>query len=386
MKGLIVSVSLICMSYVSFGQKTYKCINEQGNVIFKFETYYVWPFSDDMAKFKTKVIINGKSEWRIGFINKNGDIAIEPIYESINLNKYNFIDGVSWVKLPEQKGFFLIDKTGKMILDKKYEKVGDFHEGMCAVYQGLKMGFINTEGEEVIPMKYYGSPRFHNGLVCLYIADAEVRKYGFLNKEGEVEIPFQFEQAGHSGFCKGECRVQVQGKTVLIDKTGEIIFKPILAKNMEDFSCGLAKAFIRPDRTGIGFFNRNNEWVIKPIYHKAVSFENGKTIVSINNKYGVIDTLGNFVIPLKFDNIYGDCGNVGYFACEKDMITYYYNCNGIYFTQHDVVKILPRNQSPYYPFKDSNEKWGYLNADGAYHISAQFESAEAFAEGKAWVY
>ncbi|MDD4150186.1 MAG: WG repeat-containing protein [Bacteroidales bacterium] len=386
MRGVLVFVGLILMSYMSLGQIAYKCINEQGNVLFEFKTQYVWPFSDGMAKFKTLVDINGKLEWRIGFVNEKGDITIEPIYESLNFNKYNFVDGVSWVKLPEQEGFFIIDKTGKKITDKKYAKVGSFHEGMCAVFQGLKMGFVNTKGEEIIPINYNGSPRFQDGLVCLCIADSDVDKYGFLNKEGKLVIPFQLIQTGYSGFNGGECRIQVNGKTCLIDKTGKIVFTPELTKNMKDFSCGLAKAFIRPDRTGVGFFNRNNEWVIEPIYDKAVSFVNGKTIVSINDKCGVIDTLGNFVIPLKFDDISGDCGHVGWFACQKDLIIYYYNCNGMYFTQHNVLKIMHKNQSQYYPFKDSNEKWGYLNEDGSYHIRAQYESVESFVEGKAWVY
>lgn len=110
------------------------------------------------------------------------------------------------------------------------------------------------------------------------------------------------------------------------------------------------------------------------------------TIVSIKEQYGVIDTLGKYVIPLKFDKIIGDCGQSGWFLCEKDLVKYYYNCEGKYFTQHPVKRIKQRKQSIYYPYMDNDEKWGYLNSDGSYHIEAMYEDADSFVEGKAWVY
>jgi hypothetical protein len=386
MKKIVSLLIIIVLSFSLFAQKQYKCINEQGDVMFEFEAHYVWPFSDGMAKFKTTIVENGKAYWRIGFIDKSGKIVINPIYDSSKSRKYDFVDGVSWVKIPDQDGFFLIDKTGKRITEKTYEKVGSIHEGMCSVYQGLNMGFINVKGEEVIPIEYTGDPWFYEGLICLCPAEAEVGKYGFMNKSGELVIPFSFIQAGYSGFRNGECRVQINGKTNLIDKTGKVVFTPALTSNMEGFSCGLAEAYTKPDRTGNGYFDRTNTWVIKPIYDDAKSFKNGKAVVGINDKYGVIDTLGNFIIPLKFDKIYGNCDNSGYFICELNLMKYYYNCDGKYFSQHEIIRMKPRGESQYYPYMDSNDKWGYMNADGTYHIETKYDDVDTFVEGRAWVY
>ncbi len=386
MRKILILITLLCIFFSLCAQKYYKCIDEKGVVLFELETHYVWPFSDGVAKFKTSVVENGKAYWRIGFVNDKGEVIIEPIYESRKSSKCNFKDGVAWVRMPKQERYFLIDKTGTRISDKSYEKVGSFNEGMCAVYDNLNMGFVNTKGEEIIPLKYTGDPWFYEGLVCLCLADAELGKYGFMDKTGELVIPFQYNQAGYSGFQNGECRVMINGKTNLINKTGELVFTPTLVNNMEGFSCGLAKAFTTPDRKGYGFFNRNNEWVVKPIYNKATSFENGLSVVSLSDQYGVIDTLGNYIIPIKFDKIIGDCDDTGYFACEKDLVTYYYNCDGKYFTQHPLKRMSPCKGSDFYPFMDQNNKWGYLNADGSYHIEAQYIEADAFVEGKAWVY
>ena len=369
-----------------FAQKNYKCINQQGEILFELQTDYVWPFSDGMAKFKTSVVENGKSFWRIGFVNENGEIVIEPKFESKKSTKCKFNDGVAWVRLPDTEGYFLIDKTGARITEKTYEKIGRFHEGMCAVYKGYNMGFVNNKGEEIIPIKYTGDPWFYEGLVCLCPAEGQEEKYGFFDKQGNIAIPFQFKQAGFSGFSNGECRVMINGKTNIIDKQSNVVFSPSLTNNMSDFSDGLSMAYTKPDRTGVGYFNRENVWVIKPIYDKGTSFEDGRAIVKLNDKYGVIDTLGNYIIPLKYDKILGGCEDSGYFMCELNLIKYYFNCDGKYFTEHPLKRLKSCNNTEYYPFMDENEKWGYFNSDGSYHIKAQYDDVDSFVEGKAWVY
>ncbi len=386
MKKLLILLTICGVAFTLYAQKNYQCINEQGDVLFEIETHYVWPFSDGMAKFKTSVVENGKAYWRIGFVNEKGEVVIKPKYESKKSTRCKFKEGVAWVRLPNQDNYFLIDKSGARVSENSYEKVGSFHEGMCAVYSDLNMGFVNTKGEEIIPIKYTGDPWFYEGFVCLCPADAEIEKYGFLNKQGEQVIPFKYNQAGYSGFKNGECRVMINGRTNLINTSGELVFTPSLTTNMEGFSCGLAKAYTKPDRSGVGFFNRNNEWVVKPIYDRSESFKNGVTIVSINDKYGVIDTLGNFIIPLKFDKILGGCDDSGYFSCEKDLATYYYNCQGEYFTQHPIKRLKACKNSNLYPYMDNDDKWGYLNADGSYFIQAKYEDVDSFEEGKAWVY
>jgi len=374
--------------YASAQKKTFFCLSENGDTLFNFETHYVWPFSDGMAMFKSTVKdeVNNRMVWRAGFIDTYGNVVLEPVYDSKYAVYYGFKYGVSWVRKPGEESFVLINKKGEIISAKSYEKVGSFNDSVCAVYEGLYMGFVDVTGKEVIPCKYVGDSWFYDGLVCVCEGDSETEKYGFLNKKGEVVIPFEFNQAGYSGFENGEARVQIKGRTSLINTSGEVVFTPELTSNMENFSDGLALAYTEPDRSGFGFFNRNNEWIIQPVYDHASSFRNGRSVVEKDGKYGVIDTTGKFILPLKFENIYGDCSNHGLYNAVAENISYFYNCDGGYFTNFDVKYVYGCESGKYHPYKDMNDKMGYLNHDGSIFIEAKYANAEAFREGKAWVY
>ncbi len=387
-KFYLVLISLVAAFAANAQLKTYTCINELGQTLFTFETNFVWDFSDEMAMFKTTVLdeANNKLVWRNGFIDSKGKVVIDAIYDPKYGAYYGFNDGVSWARRPGENFYILINKKGEVIVETSYQKVGSFHEGMCAVYQNDFMGFINTAGEEVIPCKYVGDSWFYEGLVCVCLGESETEAYGFLNKEGDVAIPLKFNQPGHSGFENGEARVKVNGKTCLINYKGEITFTPSLTGNMECFYNGLALAYTKPDRSGFGFFNRNNEWVVQPIYDYANAFVNGRAIVEKDGKYGVIDTLGKIIIPIKYDNIYGGCDEDGLFNAVIENVSYFFNCDGKYFTSHEVKTIGACNSSKLHPFKDINEMMGYLNQDGTISIDAKYIRAEAFKEGKAWVY
>ena len=68
-----------------------------------------------------------------------------------------------------------IDKTGKVLPTKKYDKVGKFFDSdlkRCAVYQDGKMGFVDELGNEVIPCQYTGSSYFSEGLVSVALASS----------------------------------------------------------------------------------------------------------------------------------------------------------------------------------------------------------------------
>jgi hypothetical protein len=248
------------------------------------------------------------------------------------------------------------------------------------------MGFINASGKEIIPCKYIGDPCFHSGLVCLRSSNTAEEKYGFFNNQGEQIIPFKFVQGAYCEFENGECCVKMNDKNILINTKGEIVFTPSLTNNSSTFSDGLALAYTNPDRTGFGYYNRNNEWVIQPIYTSAKSFENGLAIVEMNGKFGVINTLGKEVIPIKFDNIFGNCSDQGLFSCVLNNLTYFYNSQGKYFTNVEVKQVCGKNGGKLYPFKNMLGKMGFMNADGTVHIDAQYDNVEAFYEGKAWVY
>ena len=85
------------------------------------------------------VVQNGK--W--GFIDKTGKIVINQKFDKVS----PFEEGLSRVKVGDKYGF--IDKTGKIVINPQFDKVSGFSEGLCGVKIGNKWGYIDKTGKYV---------------------------------------------------------------------------------------------------------------------------------------------------------------------------------------------------------------------------------------------
>ena len=374
---------VISFQYAFTQEKFYTCINEKGERMFSIKVSTVYAYSDGMAQVSQSVLDGQKSFYRWGYLDEKGNLAIPCQYERAT----DFAFGVAWVMEPGSNMYYLINKKGERLSDQTWGQVGYFLEGFCSVFDSEgKMGFVNRKGELIVPCKYTGDA-FNEGLACVMPYEGTTANYGFIDTTGAVVIPFQFNQAGTSSFQHGECRVQINGITCLINKKGEVIFKPTLTKNCMGFCNGLSASYTNTsNRTGWGYYNRNNVWVIKPQFDNGTDFENGLAIVEKAGKYGVIDTLGNFIIPMEYASIFGS-GNTGFFGCEKEENgdKLYFNIKGESFAKIPVKYVVDANGSPYFPYTSPEGLGGFLNADGTVFIEARYKQVSAFSEGKSWI-
>jgi len=153
---------------------------------------------------------NGKD----GFEDRRtGKIVIEPKYDSASW----FSEGLAAVELNGKWGF--IDKTGKMVIEPKYDMAEDFSEGLAAVELNHKWGFIDKTGKMVIEPKYNVAEKFSEGL-----AGVEVEldtKVGYIDKTGKMVIEPKYNEAGP--FSKGLALVELNGKYYCINTKGEVV-------------------------------------------------------------------------------------------------------------------------------------------------------------------
>lgn len=372
--------------------KTWKCINEKGETIFTIEAISVYEFSNGLARVYKNTLVNNQWITGYGFVNKKGEVVIP-----CNLEKADdFYGPVTWVKTKGSKYFDLMDKTGKIIsTEKKYERVGNFYEwqtDISAVYKDKKMGFVNTEGQEIIPCKYYGSNAFTEGLACVSLYDSEM--YGFIDKQGKEVIPLKFKQTGTSSFKNGMARAQVNGKTVLIDKKGDVVFRTDKG-NIQGVSGDMILVFTKPNRKGWGWLSFENEFVIDPIYEHATNFnESGYAMVEKNGLYGLIDKKGNILLDHKYQSIYSEVEEDGYISAvypsdepkslmetDKDLFDASFQPIQL---DDEVTYLFPAGGGSLMKFKGNNGKIGYMNRNFEITIPAQFDRVQSFSEGLAW--
>ena len=132
-------------------------------------------FSEGLASVK----INGK----YGFIDKSGNIVINPNFEDANA----FSEGLAYVKINGKYGF--IDKSGNIVINPNFEDANAFSEGLASVEINGKYGFIDKSGNIVINPNFEDANAFSEGLASVMING----KYGFIDKTGKIVITPQFD-------------------------------------------------------------------------------------------------------------------------------------------------------------------------------------------------
>lgn len=229
----------------------------------------------------------------------------------------------------------------------KYDAVlGNFSDGLLPVTKNKKLGYINAEGEEVIPCtkKYYIEPgmddgivkygSFHDGLAQVYSFEGESGaiefqgakniKIGYMNKLGETVIPAIYDYA--DDFSEGKAYVRSNDFQGFIDTTGKRLFQCKQSPADMFFSDGLVLISDYDDGKYI-FYNSEGKIALEiptDKYFRLHGFNDGLAYYEkINNETGgisekgFIDKSGKEVLVLSEFHIVNDFSE-GLASVSKD--------------------------------------------------------------------
>ena len=253
-----------------------------------------------------------------GYINSDGKFVIPPQYDSTD----DFEDGFAKVRKGDK--WYLIDKNGKETemksnLENRYEAVGRFSEGLCAVSK-LKLsfmdlayhsddadfagiwGFVNEAGEEIIKPQYIYAYPFDKGvaLVCKgewtrdpkwnnkynkgkYWTEEEL--WGGINASGETVIPFIFDEIKDMWTSEDEPPVYMvhyggweNGHWGVIDASGNWLAEPVFEDIDYEFTNGMF-AFYSEDKWSdppMGIYDTKQKRVIfEPQFNDVEFMDDG---------------------------------------------------------------------------------------------------------------
>ena len=167
-----------------------------------YQGYAVVLIDDEMNIIDTK----GK------FILEEG---YEKIYHDLETGNFFFYDGDDWG---------MLDNKGNEIIQAIYDRVISYSEGLAIVEKNSKLGFINKDGEVVIPITYKAAKSFSNGMAAVMNSDGE---WGYINKNNELVIDYQYDYTGF--FDQFENAIVYNERSsgyryALINKEGEKLF------------------------------------------------------------------------------------------------------------------------------------------------------------------
>jgi hypothetical protein len=97
-------------------------------------------------------------DYKFGLIDKTGNILSSDLYLC-----WRFLRRLSCCQ-DKRRQVWIYDKTGKVIIETKFNWAGSFSEGLACVYVNGKYGFINKNGEIIIKPTFTDAGNFSEGL------------------------------------------------------------------------------------------------------------------------------------------------------------------------------------------------------------------------------
>jgi len=167
---------------------------------------------------------------------------------------------------------------------QKWEKNYDFVDncvcGLSKVQKNGKIGYVSKEGVEVIKPQYAEGLAFQEGYAAVKIDS----KWLFLDSTGKAITEPIFDEA--LSFVNGMAAASKNNLYGYINTAGATAI-PFEFANARSFSEGLAPA---SNTKGYwGYIDTKGNWVIKPAYNFADTFEGGEARVMKGQKIFYID-------------------------------------------------------------------------------------------------
>ena len=209
-----------------------------------------------------KCFIFQREDRRMGVMDITGKSTLLPAFDSI----YEFSEERAIVEVrdkvnPRKKHFGFIDPHGKNITQVIYQLAHPFKNGMAWVVRNDKAGFIDKTGKEIIPPVYDEASDFRFGAAVVRSGTM----WNIIDAGGKKLVPLSYVWARF----ESEDIISISIKEGTLYKWG--------------------------------FYKARQHVFVPPIYDYIISyFKNGLASISIDKKYGVIDTMGKVILTPQY--------------------------------------------------------------------------------------
>ena len=263
-----------------------------------------------------------------------------------------------------------MDKLGKVRIVLDYPYGGDFYEELAKVRNEYGLyGFINKNGQIVIPFKYTNVGVFHGGLAKVELNGL----WGYVNNKGEEVISITYKKA--DDFSEGLAVVSNGNNNQIIDVNGNVI-KDGITYTVYPFKCGYARCL---ENSGYFFIDKAGNKVGET-YLEAEDFSSNLAYVKTVE--------GGFFIDTTFTKKFGSLNAKHYssgIAISKEMAGFsLLDINGKFITQINALNVRDFKEG-FSAVERSSFVWSYINTQGKLINNFGYNYASDFSEGLAIV-
>ena len=195
-----------------------------GKVVIEPQWYDAYAFVDGMAVVVEKKGSGSDVSYKYGIIDKKGNYLIEPQKNGL------MSMGENRIGMQKTSGKFVMCDKNLEEISGSYDNGSSLSCGMARVYKSEKgYGFVDKNGQEIIPCKYYRAWAFTDDLTFVK-KDAD-SKWEVLDKSGNSVLKLKEDEAPEDGFHNGLALVYSMDSETYemtyryIDKSGNTVYK-----------------------------------------------------------------------------------------------------------------------------------------------------------------
>lgn len=311
----------------------YGYIDESGEYRIQPAFDYAEPFFNGIAM----VYIHARPK----FINKQGVVVLPEVYSSMR-----FIGNRKAVVSTFSGKWGIVDvPSRKLLADTIFRSIGPFVQGVSVVTwyfpPGEKplpqYGVIDSTGKIIVPAGIYSDiKQFHDGYSIVHLADEHDKTrllQGVIDINGRLLFKRSYELGNISGdFNNGLAQMTLykykandprssfeKAYCGFINTKGEIVFQDTNCYTSTPFANG--RAFLRNYSSEVYSLVDRSFKPLTPQYFDIIpteGFKDGYAIVKTSDGWGIIDTMGRFIVSPRPASIDRD-GMIGnYFVHTTD--------------------------------------------------------------------
>ena len=312
---------------------------------------------------------------RWGLVDGFGNIVVPIEYDAFDNYRDYIWYGQRLIILKREGSWGIIDINRNIIIPFEYEAVYGIGEGIITVRKDGKVGFIDMNNNVLIPPKYDNAGIFAGGAVWVQLG----ARFGAVNIYDEIVVSIRYTEFVHHN----------------------------------------AETFVMKDQNRYVVFDIEGFWTTFYDYDFAQVSPCGLIIVEQNGRAGVIDSRGNTILPIVYDEIF-DIRNDLIFAVRNGMATVlnrwgdnvipnvfddaFYSNGLIYVSQLGRVGVMDTLGRPVIPIRydlimefGPNEnvtwfmrsweenRWGIIDRFGNIIMEPRYYNVRGFSEGLAMV-
>ena len=328
-----------------------------------------------------RICIAKGQKW--GLIDQNGTLLVPYQWELISKSTGNRI----FVRKDEKWG--MIDQDGKLICDYQWDGCSPFKNGFAKVYRNKEELTIDRTGRVC-----HLDSEVQDG-VRLVERDG---KWGAADVNGNYLVEPIYE--GLHRFRDGLAAAQINGLWGYINKQGKVVIQP---------QWNNARSFYE-DRAGVqneyglwGFIDKNGRLVVSYHWNKVMDYHDGAAIVFSGDTFDLLlaglasDHEGRFAYIGKDGSMIGDrmwkeanlfSDGMAKVKTEAGWTAYMDKSGKVIhggWTTWENGKDFHDGRAAVMVKRWGKNKWGYIDKSGKKITAYDFDTADSFRDGVAWV-